>query len=468
MDRQTILSKAKAILLHPNFNQLNPVQIQQVFQSLLASGVTKDDIAAIVLQRESQPQNYDRSKLNYLEKLPRDAFKHMVQVGEISGMDLVNLCNTSPKLRTYCLTDKKDVNGKLLKKQEIYSLALEKMGIKLLPKDEPNLLYRKVASGFQVSSWDLIERKLTTDERLNNIIKVNKTISNKVPYLLTSTGKVLVSSNTVNPEILNAGRVKDMSVTRISTITGELETIILLLDSFQNLNFFKEKVMPKGDLRYFYAKITDLKGLNPVPKIKRIFTAYRDLFAIQTEDDTIYYYICYLNKDALEFALLYTIRNVKFLAFGENYGIYVDKSNKIFKLTRSNSNNTIEEIPNTMGNITKVVCYKFIIFFSTDDGNLFMMSTESSESVQPYIAKNIGSYEDLNDFTITEGYIGRIVGRYAQVSIVTKRKLITFPVVISLVWDYGEISGGEEVTPVSNPLFLTPGDDKVYILSIPE
>lgn len=42
------LQKAKQILLHPNFNKLTPEQIQQVFQSILASGVTKEDIKHIL------------------------------------------------------------------------------------------------------------------------------------------------------------------------------------------------------------------------------------------------------------------------------------------------------------------------------------------------------------------------------------------------------------------------------------
>lgn len=467
MDRQSVLSKAKTVLLHPNFNKLNPLQIQQVFQSILASGVTKDDIARIVLERETQPQNYDRSKLNYLEKLPRDVFKHMVQIGEISGMDLVNLCNSSTKLRTYCLTDKTDVNGKLLKKQEIYSLALEKMGIKVLSNDDPNLLYRKVASGFQLSIWNIVDKKLTINKYINDIIKICYVngISRTWAYFLTSTGNVLGLSNVINPEVLSQANIKDMFVTQIVSGTINFVNVIGVLDKFQNLKFFiEEPVIEANIMKYFYLEVTDLKGLNKVKNIKRIMSDVGSYFAIQTTDDTVYYYLFYAKGNTLEFSLSHIMKNVKALGFGEDYVVYADNTNRIFQLKKSES----IEIPNTMGIITKVVCHGQRIFFSTADGNIFMMSTESSETVEPYIAKNIGFFEDLNDFTVNEVFGGVVIGRYAQISVVTKRKLVIFSVVVSLVWDYGEITGGEKIIPIDNPLFVTPGKGDVFILSIPK
>lgn len=134
------MEKAKQLLGHPNFNKLSLQQIQQVFAVILASGVTKDQITSILREIETEKERYALQKANvsHLELLPRNVFKHMVEVGQIKGKDLVHLCNSSPILRNYCLADLKDINGEVIEHQEIYSLALKRvLGKGYKPKISP-------------------------------------------------------------------------------------------------------------------------------------------------------------------------------------------------------------------------------------------------------------------------------------------------------------------------------------------
>lgn len=125
------LERARKILLHPNFNKLSQIQIQQVFKSLLASGITKDDIETIL----------NPSKINnitYLEKLPYDVFINLILTGNIEGLDLIHLCNSSPLINEKC---NKDFNaeGKIIPLYLFY-LLLKKLEVNV---DKIKMDYRK-------------------------------------------------------------------------------------------------------------------------------------------------------------------------------------------------------------------------------------------------------------------------------------------------------------------------------------
>jgi hypothetical protein len=147
--KDQILERARKVLHDPRFKKLSPENIQKAFKSLIALGLTKEEILAVMRTPAvpSLTSTVDQSKVGYLERLPRDVFKHMVEVGEIQGKDLVHLCNSSPTLRNYCLADRVDRFGQVLATQEIYRIALQKMGIVLKEGEIPSEKFVKVASG---------------------------------------------------------------------------------------------------------------------------------------------------------------------------------------------------------------------------------------------------------------------------------------------------------------------------------
>jgi len=89
----SVLKQARQVLTHPNFSKLTPQQMQEVYRSLLASGVTKDDIRNILLSKPN---------LTYLESLPYNIFLNLVTNGEIKGKDLIRFCNSSPLINDKC------------------------------------------------------------------------------------------------------------------------------------------------------------------------------------------------------------------------------------------------------------------------------------------------------------------------------------------------------------------------------
>lgn len=488
MDKPSIFAQARAILLHPNFNKLNLEQMNNVYLSLLASGLTKDDIANIILQREPQPENIDRSKINLLEKLPRDVFKHMVEVGEISGKDLINLCNSSPKLRVYCLADKVGgVNGQIIQKQEIYSLALEKMGIKILPKDDPASLYSKLSSGMQL--WFSTEEmsKPFAYPEMNNVVKISKSYNSNTVFIfiLTSDGNidVLIFENNGfrRKSVYNKGNIKD-----ITTVENNYRlNLIFALDNNGQLIFIKEIPIPGSPGEYGYSEeripinfiwnTFHIRNKNEIRnrmrqvKFKRLF-AQGYFLGLITENDDLYYMWNLNRRERIEFTSILVYENVKLVTFTDSYPIYVTKDNRIFHdaITGDNGKSKILEIPNTMGDITKLAYFNERIFFSTSDGNIFMMSTENYDTIPAYIARNVGFHENLNDFALVPVMSGMRTNS-VLIYVITNRILKVYEVVISNSWQYGEVMGGERIINITNPLFVFPFiSDPVFVLSIPE
>lgn len=160
------MEKAKQLLGHPNFNKLSPKQIQQVFESILASGVSKEQIAYILREIEAKKKRFALQKANvsHLELLPRNVFKHMVEVGEIKGKDLLYLCNSSPILKNYCLADSKDINGQVIEHQEIYALALKKA----LGKDYKSEVSPLVDFSRLLGTYTVIKQDVSADGLLQS------------------------------------------------------------------------------------------------------------------------------------------------------------------------------------------------------------------------------------------------------------------------------------------------------------
>jgi hypothetical protein len=117
--------QARKILLHPNFKKLSPTQIQDVYKTLLASGLTKSDIMAII--RSSTPKQ--KTNLTYLEYLPYNVLVNLVMTGNIEGKDLISLCVSSPLINEKC-NKAFNAEGKVIP-QYLFYLLLKKMGFPL-------------------------------------------------------------------------------------------------------------------------------------------------------------------------------------------------------------------------------------------------------------------------------------------------------------------------------------------------
>jgi hypothetical protein len=128
MDKQQKLEQARKILLHPNFNKLTPEQIQEVYRTILASGLTKDDISNILRSSNSK-------EISYLESLPYNVFSNLILTGEILGKDLIALCNSSPLINEKCNQSFTGIDGKVIPQFLFYNI-LKKMGINL---DTPDM-----------------------------------------------------------------------------------------------------------------------------------------------------------------------------------------------------------------------------------------------------------------------------------------------------------------------------------------
>jgi hypothetical protein len=127
--------QAKRILLHPNFKKLTPTQIQQLYKTILASGLTKADISKILKSKNVQS--------TYLEAMPYDLFLNFVLEGDIQGADLISLCNSSPLINEKC-NKAFTAEGKVIP-QYLFYILLQRMDLpKLTSNMDYRTLYKKV------------------------------------------------------------------------------------------------------------------------------------------------------------------------------------------------------------------------------------------------------------------------------------------------------------------------------------
>src|SRR5579885_1444774 len=136
--RQEKLNLVRTILNSPIFHAQPLEQKQQTLNQIIATGeVTRNDVLQLIQETiEQRPeQNQEPESIDYFSKLPYDIFVKLIDTGQIKGKDLFRLCNTSSKLRGYCLKDRKyiDKNGKIFKTetQYVYRKALEELGIEI-------------------------------------------------------------------------------------------------------------------------------------------------------------------------------------------------------------------------------------------------------------------------------------------------------------------------------------------------
>lgn len=281
-ERDLLLEKAKNLLLHPNFNKLSLEQMQQVYRAILASGVTKAEIEEILIN--SKP----REEFSYLEKLPKDIFKHMVQVGEIQGKDLIKLCNSSKILRGYCLADLHDQNGQVLRTQDIYRTAIERDGTILAPNQIPSEYYiRRYGKPSKIKVLNYITygriMKEVYDLPGTDYIEISATANLRI--LLDKNGNLSTAGNQLISGFRN---IKTMSLSKHGKY-------LLAIDNTGKLNISKEidpsakSIEKLYTLEYF--KVRDSKGRvtpNVNVKFKKIKPANYEDFLLWDTDNSLY------------------------------------------------------------------------------------------------------------------------------------------------------------------------------------
>lgn len=310
-ERDLLLEKAKNLLLHPNFNKLSLEQMQQVYRAILASGVTKAEIEEILINSKPKP----RIEFSYLEKLPKDIFKYMVQVGEIQGKDLIKLCNSSKILRGYCLADLHDQNGQVLRTQDIYRTAIERDGTILAPNQIPSEYYiRRYGKPSKIKVLNYITygriMKEVYDLPGTDYIEISATANLRI--LLDKNGNLSTAGNQLISGFRN---IKTMSLSKHGKY-------LLAIDNTGKLNISKEfdpsaKYIEKlYTLEYF--KVRDSKGRvtpNVNVKFKKIKPANYEDFLLWDTDNSLYMFSA-TDTSSLRFVM----NNVKFYV-RDNYEV---------------------------------------------------------------------------------------------------------------------------------------------------
>jgi hypothetical protein len=80
------------------------------------------------------------NNINFLEQIPYDVFVSLVRKGEIRGKSLINLCQTSSKLNSYCNRSFTISNGQILTKY-LFRQLLADAGITYPESQDPQQVY---------------------------------------------------------------------------------------------------------------------------------------------------------------------------------------------------------------------------------------------------------------------------------------------------------------------------------------
>jgi len=143
-------------------------QQQQTLDQIIATGEISARDVYNLLQDEINNQSVNGNQLNstnkyaYLENLPYDVFVNIIDQGQITGRDLIHLCNSSAKLRQICLKTRQSVDnqGKVYKSesQYVYRRIFNQMGIQIGPNDNPSEIYAKLLGSYQL--WEYNKKQV--------------------------------------------------------------------------------------------------------------------------------------------------------------------------------------------------------------------------------------------------------------------------------------------------------------------
>jgi hypothetical protein len=145
-------AKAKQILTHPNFRKLDSQQIQEIYRTFLAVGLTKEDLKNL-LKVEEPPKSQE---ITYLESMPYGVFLNFILAGDIQGKDLISLCNSSPLINEKC-NKEFNAEGKVIP-QYLFYILLKKMNVPVTDiKMDYRTFYKNVIFN---KSFDSLKKKL--------------------------------------------------------------------------------------------------------------------------------------------------------------------------------------------------------------------------------------------------------------------------------------------------------------------
>jgi|SRR5579885_2322886 len=156
-NKEDKLNLVRQILRSPIFHSRSLQEKQQILNQIIATGeVSQQDVLNLI--QEEQQRLQATNHYSYLENLPYDVFIKLIDAGNINGRDLVNLCDTSKKLRNYCLKDRQytDRNGRIYKTdtEYVYRKFLEKSGLQILLDMTPSQSFKRYASAYNLALYD--------------------------------------------------------------------------------------------------------------------------------------------------------------------------------------------------------------------------------------------------------------------------------------------------------------------------
>jgi len=300
------MEQARQILLHPNFNKLSLDQIQKVFASIIASGVSKPQIESIL--REKERYNSLKQNVSNLELLPRNVFKTLVEIGQIQGRDLVYLCNSSPILRNYCLANSTDINGEVIETEEIYRIALNKVlrSTKYKITGSPSKVYQQLTQSYKVKILNSDDNFKESSTIFSRRLRISPDMIVNLQYDKT----LRITSKLTDESIVVLENVEDILVK---------DSEILLLDSNGDIwytVFFYDNMIGKH-LITTPMKIVKTDGLVSINlKIKSLISSRED-FGFLTEDGRVFRINFTPTGSGLRYNMYEELRDIKYAY--ENY-----------------------------------------------------------------------------------------------------------------------------------------------------
>ena len=126
MDNQTLV---KAIIGSPVFQAATDQEKLRILEEIISTGeISKEQVYQIYQNSNLASPNLDVNYGKTLTNLPYEVFVNLIQAGQLEGRDLLQLCNSSAKLREYCDRSFTLNNGQQIS-QYIFRLALQSIGI---------------------------------------------------------------------------------------------------------------------------------------------------------------------------------------------------------------------------------------------------------------------------------------------------------------------------------------------------
>ena len=159
MNKEIDFELVRIILRSKKFREeLSVEDKDRIFNEIKSTGISDQELDTLISQIRQEEislkANYYNLNKNYIENLPYDIFVKMVELGNITGRDLINLCDTSDRINYYCNKDLILSNG-LIYNQVLFRRLLSKNRIRIpsYNKLSPKELYERHFVGKQVFAF---------------------------------------------------------------------------------------------------------------------------------------------------------------------------------------------------------------------------------------------------------------------------------------------------------------------------